>query len=434
MHAAEREVRLSLKKLVVLLVVSILGGSASAERFDIVTYQPPAGWASAVDKSGALTLSSSAKSQFAAIIVLPSTPSAGSLDKDFQAAWKAAIVPQFGVTAKPRVTPAGTKDGWQRTTGLAAGKLQNVDVGVVLFTATGNGRTVHVIVATSSATYGDAVAKFLDGIAFDTPTTPTAPTTPAAPPTSETTTFPDGWTAVRAADFVEVTRGKTRVRLHYGVALDVHSRPDQLAFFWKRFVEPRYKITSKVAMIRNTDGTVPVYFASADAAEGFVALRVIPINGTAHAIEVLAPSRAAFEKDFPDQDKLAAIRGANRFALGKLAGTWSSSSSSFVELAYVATGGYAGIDSAQLADTFVFDGSKSYKSEHKGATGRVGTQKTFQVNHAGTYQVAPWELTLVNEEGTSKYSAQYEAVRNGLVLHLQNLKFAGMKYALVRTR
>jgi hypothetical protein len=145
---------------------------------------------------------------------------------------------------------------------------------------------------------------------------------------------------------------------------------------------------------------------------------------------------AAYTQAFPSPDNLTAMRGANRFAIGAdVAGTWSSSTSAGIDMYYTATGGYAGMNAASIADTFWFAAKGGYKSEHKGATGMVGRQQVFQAKYKGSWRrTGPWELVVKRSDGTTTvYDAHYEAVRGGQVLHLQDKRYSGSKYALVRT-
>lgn len=427
---------------------------AAPARYDLMSYQAPKGWT--VDTSkGVLTIQrvDLKKQTFAVILVAHNSESAGSLDRDFQAAWDTLIIPGFKVTDPPQMTPAETENGWQAKSGTAQGEANGAPAAVILVTGTGHGRTLNIVITTNSEAYTSGIQSFLSSVKMQKPsattTTDAAPApTPApapAPATAKsggpTTTFDDGWTSMAETDWVRVTRPDATVYLHHAVALDDASRQDPAEHFWNKLVEPRYALSNKIARGYSAVN-FPYYFVQADAtdratkATGYVSLRVVTSNGVASCIEVFTPSRDAFTKLFPDQDKLAAITGANRFVIGKdIAGTWSSTTSGAINMYYVATGGSAGMNAASIADKFSFAASGSFTSEHKGATGMIGNQKTFNEKYKGTYAVSAWDLTVKRSDGTSSdYSAYYEAVRGGWVLHLQDKKYSGSTYALVRAK
>jgi len=426
--------------------------------FDVMAYTAPAGWTAAT-ANGQLTLRAidEKTKSFGLIIVNASAASTGSLDKDFNAAWAAQIVPTFKPSGKPQMTVATSEDGWEAKSGSATGDASGVTAAVILVTMTGHGRVMNIIVTTNAEKYSAPIDAFLSSVKLDkvkaaklgiaAPAAPATTDTPAAPAGTTTkdsnglatTKFDDGWTARADKEWVEATKGTVTVRLHYGYTIDDTSRENTAAYFWKKLITPRYTVSNAVIKEWSPVDS-PYYIGQADATDnaskvkGFVMLRVITQTGVAYCVEVFAPSRDAINKEFADQDKVAAIRGANRFAVGKdIAGTWASTTTSAIDMYYTSTGGYAGMNAAAIADKFVFSGNGKYSSEHKGATGMVGSQKAFQVKYAGTWTVAPWELTVKKKDGTTVYSAYYEAVRNGRVLHLTDKKYSGNTFTLAKT-
>lgn len=412
--------------------------AAARQTFDAVSFEAPSGFAVARAATGVTMQESDAKAgTFALVVVAPSAASAGSLDQDFQAAWASAVVPTFAVTDAPAMTPGAPIDGWALTSGAAKGTVQGVATSVMLVVLTGNGRTETIIIAMNAGTYLPAVEQFLHSLRMTAPAAgaPQPPAGPAGPAGS--TKFDDGWTSSAEGDWVRVARPGATVLLHYAVALDDTTRRDVTGSFWGSLVAPRYAI-KKQNRFDFSQTSFPYYFATADATERatgravFVALRVVTANGIAFPIEVVTDSQAAFQRVFPDQDKLAAIAGANRFAVGDdVVGTWSGSTGSSVNMYYTGTGGYAGTNATAMSDVFTFGPKGVYASKHQGATGMVGSMKTYSEKRAGTYSVAPWEITVkLNGGKTTVYSAYYERVRGGRILHLQDKQYAGMNYAL----
>ncbi len=399
--------------------------------FDLMSYEAPAGW-TAGTSDGALTLTTvdAQKGTFAVVMVSPSTASAGSLPKDFEAAWQRVIVTTLGVTNKPQMSPGAAQNGWEALAGAATGSFEGTAAAVILVTMSGHGRTMSIVVATNSDTYGATIDTLLSSVEMRKPAT--------KPPAVLTTTFDDGWTSTAEADWVRVARPGATVFLHYPVTHGDESRRDAIGYFWKKLVAPRYTIVKLYAHPRSALN-FDYEFMQADAKDPsgrtvFVSLRVVSANGVARPIEVVTDSSGAFATLFPDQDKLAAIAGANRFAIGaELSGTWSGSTGASVSLVYVDTGLNAGMNAAVGSDVFTFGAKGVYASKHQGAFGRVGSMTTYSEKKKGKYTVAPWEITVKLSDGkVITYTAYYEMVRGQRVLHLQDKKYSGMAYTLVR--
>ncbi|MFT3694776.1 MAG: hypothetical protein QM831_16625 [Kofleriaceae bacterium] len=415
-------------RLFLLLFVWLAPLVASADSFDIVTYKLPAGWA-AQKSNGSQVLATQVGQTFGAVTLMPSHASDGSLERDFKKTWD-ALAPGFAIKAAPKVTTQNAH-GWDSMAGLATGTFNNASAQVILVQSTANGRTIGILVVSTLADMAPVMA-FLDTIDLAKQDAPSAPA-PSASTGGRSTTFGDGWTARIDAEFVEVTKGGMRVRLHYPVALDDQSRGDTVGFFWKKHIAGYRPTNVKIASYSAIN--FPYYFGTADVPNGYVALRIVIANGTAWPIEVFAPSRTEFERAFPDQDKLAAIQGANRFAVGAdIAGTWTSFASGSVNMYYTGTGNFAGTQTAVNSTEYVFDKSGSYTSKNVGSSG-IGAGNNIGVEkHKGTWSVSTWEITMKNEKGTSAWDAYYEAVRGGLVLHIQNKQYTGMAYALGRAK
>lgn len=444
------------------LVVLALATTAEAGKkatFDVLTYEVPAGWKEDTSK-GALTLQASdgKKQTFVLVIAAPSTPSAGSLAKDFQATWDAAVVPSFSVTGAPEMSTGTPQNGWEITAGATQGTANGVPAVVMLVTATGHGKTISLIVTTNSDTYTPVLEKLVASMKLavpasalpGTPPPPPSKSPPSPPPpattgarvkgvSAATTTFADGWTSTIEADWVRASREGGTVYLHYPIAFDDELRRDTIGVIWARLVAPRYQISNVYAKSYSALN-FPYYFQQADAIDRatgkpvFLTVLVIAVNGLAYPIEAAASTRAQYEQWFPDPDKFATIANANRFAIGSdLVGTWSSSSGAGVNMYYTGTGNYAGMNAAVTSSTFVFSAKGTFTGEHKGATGMVGSMTTYQTKEKGTFTASPWELVLSRSDGKrSTYDAYYEAARGGAVLHLRDKQYSGHTYTLLR--
>lgn len=437
-----------------LIVLLLLAGVARAApvTFEAMTFDSPKNWKVARSDAGVqMQIADDKAGTFAMIAISPSVPSLGSLDKDFDAAW-AKVAPMFEIAGTPTMAPGETESGWTSKAGSATGAAAGVRAVVILVTMTGHGRAMNAVIATSSEQYQAALQTFLASVKMSVPKgAPPAPTpTPAAPGTGSTqngagstvTTFNDGWTSTLEQNWVRATRPGFTVYLHYGVALDDESRRDITGFMWRTLVAPRHANLKNVNIAPYSELKFPYYEATAEATDRtgaavFVLMRVTVGGGVARTVEIVSSSRAALDKQFPDRPSVLAIMGANRFSVGKeVAGTWSRFTGASADLYYVSTGGYAGTNAAAISDTFNFASSGAYRSEHKGAVGRVGNQSVFQEQHKGTWSVtSPWEVTVNrSDKVVTVYDAWYEAVRGGRLLHLTDKKYTGMSYTLSRVK
>lgn len=454
----------SLLVLIVLLAGAI--AHAAPARYEAMTYEAPKGWKVTSDAKGVQMQSVDVKANtFALIAIAPSIPSQGGLDADFTAAWTANIAPMFKVSGAPTIAPGDTENGWASKAGTAQGEASGLPVAIVLVTLSGHGRAMNVVIVMNHDKYQAPMQAFLESVKMAVPTTPapkpattapaTPPSAPAAPATpasstpstkngagSTSTTFDDGWTSTIEENWVRVTRPGMTVLLHYGVALDDRTRQDPTDAFWRMLVVPRYTSVRNVTGTAYSELNFPYYERAADVTDrdgksAYVVMRLSIAGGVASTFEVIAPSRDAYMKQFPDRAQIVALQGANRFSVGAdVAGTWSSSTGASVDMYYVATGNYAGTNAAAIANRFELGKGGVYSSEHKGATGRVGSMDTFQVRYTGTWSVtSPWEITVKRtDKVTTVYAASYQAVRGGRVLRLQDKQYTGMQYALVREK
>jgi hypothetical protein len=89
-----------------------------------------------------------------------------------------------------------------------------------------------------------------------------------------------------------------------------------------------------------------------------------------------------------------------------------------------------------ITSQLILGSDGTYRFEHKGASGMAGNQSFFSEKYAGNYSInGYWDITLTEQSGKiSEYSAFYKAVKNGRVLYMQNKKYTGQEYYLVKTK
>jgi hypothetical protein len=267
-----------------------------------------------------------------------------------------------------------------------------------------------------------------------------------------TTNFDDGWTSTVQEEWVLVTKGNTRVYLWYVLPYNVSNFSGtglvERDYYWDTYVTRYFNIQTK----QYQDNGEVISSFKPNYVEGwgidrktgerrFLGMTLSIAPNAAFITLASTPDEATLRQQFPkanDQytSDLTDMKRYNKFAVAKadVVGTWSESSSAAMNYYYTGTGNYAGMGVAAVSGTFVFKADGTYTSEHKGATGMVGSLNTFQQEYRGKYQVSNWELIVDNrfEGKTDVNFAYFEAVRGGRVLHLNNKQYTGQWYHLVR--
>lgn len=264
--------------------------------------------------------------------------------------------------------------------------------------------------------------------------------------TFTTINFDDGWTSVVSLDYVKTTKGNIQVLLYYASDLNDEMRNSNLEFsdqYWNLLVVPNYNVKSAV---RLQEGVTyfRTYFIEGEAIDPktntpcYLALNVLVNNGVATPVLAIAPDRNSYYQQFPEPKKLGDMTGYNKFAVSAqdIVGKWSSNSSSGVNLYNTYTGDYAGMNSTQSADSFVFNADGTYSSKHSGASSVYGNNTYYTQEYTGKLTVTNWDITMTNrfKDATNIYFAQFEVVRDGRILHLQDKTASGMKYHLTRSK
>lgn len=262
-----------------------------------------------------------------------------------------------------------------------------------------------------------------------------------------TTTFDDGWTATIHPDYILVKKAPYTCYLFYRVVMSEEMEPPMNnidAYFWRRDVKPRFDVLTEdrrraefmFSPIEYTEGE------AIDKATGrrvFVGMNVSRNSGGALNIVVVAPDKESYYKEFSQPENLERMLGYNKFAVAAsdLIGHWSSSSGAFAQMYYVATGGYAGMNAVSTSAEFWIEANGTYRSEHKGASGMVGSQQFFQQEYKGSYKMnGEWEVKMTNRYNgkDETFHCWFEVLRVGRILHLQDVQYSGMTYQLVKVR
>jgi hypothetical protein len=198
--------------IVVLLAVLSQASTSAAQTaaFDIATFTIPAGWQRS-DATGMTTLTApvgrGAPGRYCQIYLFASRQSAASPIENFRSEWARLIAQPFSTRAQPQVETRQSPDGWTATSGAVTVVQRGLPVNAVLFTVTGHGRLMSVVVNASGPDYAADVQGLFAHLVFTSPDA--QPGVVAAAPGSAVSvspsasggagdwvyTLPQGWTA-----------------------------------------------------------------------------------------------------------------------------------------------------------------------------------------------------------------------------------------------
>lgn len=293
------------------------------------------------------------------------------------------------------------------------------------------------------------------------PVQPVQPATPAHSGTYQfhTTNFDDGWTATVQADWVAVQKNNLQVLLHFfNDKIDMSSGDSKTitSNAWNVLVAPRYKAMSQFYLFGgnlsfNRTTAISAYMTDMQGKQWYV---VLFRKGNSGWMEFIAPDKNAFMQEYfmdiseansekliwsgeDEWKKMLAMENRNKFAVAPadLMGNWSESSGSYAQMYNVYTGNYAGMNAVSSSAEFWIAADGSYKSQHSGASGMVGSQTFFTQKYNGRYTMnGNWEVSFTNRHNgkTDTYWCQFEIVRGGRILHLQDKTASGLQYHLTK--
>ena len=445
-----------------LVATSVCVASADAKpalsTYDIASYKLPAGYKVAETSPLLHKFNKVQGSSYCAVTLLAALPSVGTVQQDFDAEW--ALTGTLLTLGTPTAKPAAGRSGWQAVVGTSSFSQGSYSGRAVLTTLSGGGRRFSVLLlsnklAACTDDYGTLVASLVLP-AVSAPSAGAPPPAPPAPPATPgsttaspyrftSTTFQEGWTSTQHPGWVQVTSGAFTVRLHDPVAFTDDTRlldpSAHVQHLWNQLIAPRYR-AANLTIAPTEHGVGKPSFGEADATEvgtnrsAHVALLTTSENGSAYVIEVVAPDVASLRTKFPTYDQIKAMTGFNKFQVdaAELRGTWENSSAAYGMYYSTVTGNFAGMRGASVYDKFTFDGGR-YVYEALGVSTGGGVSTVQRGTEKGTFEVNGWEATTTDATGkVTQYLVQYEAIRGGRLLVLQNKQYSGMRYVLAKTR
>ncbi len=444
--------RLPLLLLLVVLVCH-LRAVAQAQTYDLVTYTPPKGWTKA--EQGNIRhyqVVNNSKGTWARISLVKSTASKGKPEDDFSSEWDVLAVKMYGVAPEPLGRDTQIINGWTSYTGLCRFRNKKDTVSMLVNTFSNGQRCFSLLLQSNTTAYGPAMDAFLASLQIPAATTSAPPKqdspAPAVKPAAgtagggwqfSTTSFEDGWTSSVKEDWVEATRGKIRVLLHYPRAEDQKyyaQYAERVQTFWNLLIAPRYSNLREYQSPPYSNDWQPGYFAAGwltDKATGKDVWVALFSQGKSGWMEVIAPDKQTFVEQFgvdrPDQNfddwkRLSARAGRNRFAVGEqdLNGLWTNSFTSSSDYYSVYTGFYAGSTNYGARENFTFGPNRTYQWEIWATQSASGAgSRTDHAKSAGTWRLSGnWQIAFPDIQGRPKtYQAYFSCFKGGRLLWLQ---------------
>jgi len=453
-----------MKKILVLVIacLSFTELFAQKETFDLLAYTPPAGWKKEVTENiiSYTSINNTTKSWYR-IGIVESTISKGSIEADFKSEWQDLIVKNYNPTETPDLNEVYETDGWKIKEGVVKFKFSNADAQAMLTTISGFSRCASIIITLNNQEYIGNIDTFLQSVEFkkmgastQSPMTGSdnvsvnpegTKTTPAHQSYGKafaftTTNFDDGWVAAEKEDWVQVTKGKITVLLHYAKAgTTVAADPEpHVSNAWNILVAPRYSNLKNYKVASPSLDPQRAYLGAGDLTDNKTGRQVYVAlfrKGNSGWVEFIAPDKNTFVREFGTDvniigwdagsdiwNPLLKMMNYNKFAVSAsdLPGNWKASSGAGIEYYNVYTGNNMGMASASSTTEFIFKQDGTYTSIYKGVDGFNGNNRYAGETCNGKCTVNNWEMQLTNrfKGATETFAIQFEAVKGGRILHM----------------
>lgn len=248
-----------------------------------------------------------------------------------------------------------------------------------------------------------------------------------------TTNFDDGWVSTPTEDYVSVKRNGTEVRLYYDDSALKSTIPNTVYdadFYWDKFVMPNFNIGNPERV--SSGGALLIYTKQSDGVDRQTGKRVFVTLWYVGGINpgwmiLITPNRAEYQRQFPNEDSLFAMRYYNKFAVTAqdVIGNWTGGSGNFAEYYNVYTGNYAGMSALNIAHRFVFRSNGTYQQNYDSANTVNGSTQFANLEYKGKFTVVnDWEITATNHYNgtTARFDSQIKAVKGGYLLVLRDMR------------
>ena len=277
--------------------------------------------------------------------------------------------------------------------------------------------------------------------------------TPGEQPVIQSVMMDEGWFVEATNDYIQYTKGDIKVIQYFYVAPeDPNSNSPDEDLFWRKYLDRFFSAGSYNRYPNDPyDFLSRIEFASCNATykqtgqQVFIAW-LVDVRNTKCSYLAITADEQVYNACFPHPDDLGAMNRFNNFPVDiqEIQGTWGDSNFAGARMYEVNTGNYAGMSMASSASSYSFSGN-SFSFLTKGATGMVGTAKTFQAEETGTFDVSGYNLvanvtsrtdqmtnTTTPKQERVEYSVAFKFAKNTKFLFLQNKRYSAMTYSLVR--
>lgn len=442
-------------------IVTGITATAQQQTFDITNYTAPKGWnKQATESTVQFTNEDAAKGGYCIIMLFKSLPGSAKSKENFDAAWETVVKEMVKVSTAPEMQPVANENGWEAQSGFAPFESDGTKGVALLTTTTGFGKMVNILILTNSDVYEKEMNGFLESVSFNklAGNNSIPMQQPVNKPAANndyafnTTNFDDGWVSTVQEDYILVKKKNIKVYLSFIERFDESQYSgtglEKRNHYWDTYVS-KFFFTGQKKL--SNGGALTDY--SADFIEGWATdkitgekryiamiLNIIAYTGTLSVIIASAPDEQQLKQQFPKADlkfnnDLLPMYSYNKFAVGKndLVGKWSNSGGGTMNWYSTTTGQNVGATGAVTADVFQFNTNNTYTSEHKGATGWVGSMNTYQQKYNGAYTVSNWQVVATKrwDGKTETFDAWFEVIKGGRILKLKN---KGMEYSLVKVK
>jgi hypothetical protein len=254
------------------------------------------------------------------------------------------------------------------------------------------------------------------------------------------TNFDDGWVSTVQEDWIQVTKGNTKVLIHYpNKNADAYNSVlmDGLKNAWNILVATKYSSGSNFEF-KPITGWQSIEFAEADMVEKtsgktvhVVLFKMNYSNGSGKYMEFITPDKRTFEQEFGAYhqttygwEKMENMVGYNKFAVAAtdLTGKWTNNFSGTQQYVNAYTGASAGMDTHSSNQNFEFSPQNTYKWDLSVASGFVGSIKFQSVKSSGQFSLPNnWQINFSDLEGKPKtFNAFFSCIKGFRILMLED--------------
>lgn len=448
------------KSILFLLIINSITSVAQQQTFDIVTFTPPKGWKKQTAESSLqFSKEDAATGTYCLMTLYKAVPGTADSKENFDLVWTSLVKEMVTVSTAPEMQPVSAENGWETQSGYAPFESDGTKGVVLLVTASAPDKMANLIILTNTDVYEKEVNAFLESIslkkAMGIADKTNNPSTNSLKPTQAkttaksggfaftTTNFDDGWTSTVQEDWVEVTKGNTKVLIHFpnkyagaynAVVLD------GLKNAWNVLVAPKYSSASNFEF-KPITGWQSIEFAEADAVERATGKTVHVVlfkmnysGGNGRYLEFITSSKNSFEQEFgayhqttSGWEQMEKMANYNKFAVAAsdLSGKWTSNFSGLTQYVNANTGASAGADTHASNESFEFAAGNNYKWSIGVASGFVGNIKFQSAKSSGKFSVPNnWQLSFSDIEGKPKtYHTFFTCIKGARILWIGDTGF-----------